>query len=402
MKRTRAICLTALMFAFSLPIQSLADERDERNRSGHRGELDATTIAARQHFFGFENVSQNGKIDEDKVIITWFSVQSYAVAVRGRVFLLDSYIYRVADAPPPGSYAYVPTTVPELVALKPEAIFIGHGHGDHADNAAYIAVLTGAAIFGAAEHCESMRADAIRIFGPGTEVKCTSLTTPSSDPGAEVREIDVLRPDVCVTSFKHVHSGAQGGVNPAFPGVLVNPIRDPRVDTLFPALPPPALDTRTVALSGGGPISMFYQFTVADSDFSFVWHDTNGPVVQVAPQVLGMLERLPKVDVEIGSLVSSGEAVTGVRDIGMYIQAIKPKIFYGGHSDNFNIGATVFYHRALQSQLDVFNVPANERPDIRGFHDPYDYLRPGLATFDLKNKVWRETPAGKSSATCRF
>jgi hypothetical protein len=156
-----------------------------------------------------------------------------------------------------------------------------------------------------------------------------------------------------------------------------------------------------MALSGGGPISMFYQFTVAGSDFSFVWHDTNGPVVQVAPQVLEKLNLLPKVDVELGSLVSSGEAVNGVRDIGMYIQAIKPKIFYGGHSDNFNIGASLSYRRALQSQFDVFNIPAAERPDVRGFHDPYDYLRPGLATFDLENKLWRETPAGKSSARCR-
>jgi hypothetical protein len=401
MIRTRAICLTAFLLSLSLPLQGLADDRRDRNGGGRHGESEAT-IAARQHFFGFENVNPtNGKVDDDKVIITWFSVQSYAVAARGRVFLLDSYIYRVADAPPPDTYAYVPTTVAELVALKPEAIFIGHGHGDHADNAAYIAVLTGATIFGAAEHCESMVADAARIFGPGTAVKCTSLTTPASDPGAEVREIDALRPDICVTSFKHVHSGAQGGQNPNFPGVLVNPIRDPRVDTLYPPLPPPALDTRTMALSGGGPISMFYHFTVADSGFSFVWHDTNGPIVQVAPHILQMLNALPKVDVEFGSLVSSGEAVIGVRDIGMYIQAIKPKIFYGGHSDNFNIGASPFYHRALQSQLDVLGVPPDDRPDIRGFHDPYDYLRPGLATFDLENKAWRETPAGKTSATCR-
>ena len=147
---------------------------------------------------------------------------------------------------------------------------------------------------------------------------------------------------------------------------------------------------------------MFYQFTVADSDFSFVWHDTAGPLIDLAPNVLDMLKFLPKVDVQLGAVVSIGETVNGVRDIGMYIQNIKPKIFYGGHSDNFNIGASMFYQQALVKQFDVFNIPVEERPEIRGLHDPYDYLRPGLATFEWKSRVWRETPPGKASPTCRF
>ena len=55
------------------------------------------------------------------------------------------------------------------------------------------------------------------------------------------------------------------------------------------------------------------------TDPSDTLNDTNGPVVQVAPQVLDISRSLPKVDVELGSLVSSGEAVNGERDIGMYI-----------------------------------------------------------------------------------
>ncbi len=360
-------------------------------------------VNARSHFFGFENVNQRtGEVDREKVIVSWFSVQSFAVAVRGRVFFLDSYIYRLADTP-----AYVPTTVQELVDLKPEVIFIGHGHGDHADNAAYIALKTGARIFGAAEHCVAMDADVAKLvsaglFPSGSQVRCTSLTTTGAAPGSEVREINVLRPDVCVSSFKHVHSGLGNGPNAAFPGVLVNPIRDPRVDTLFPATPPPKLNTTTTGIGGGGAVSMFYQFTVADSDFSFVWHDTAGPLIDLAPNVLDMLKFLPKADLELGAIVSVGETVNGVRDIGMYIQNIKPKIFYGGHSDNFNIGASLFYQQALVKQFDVFKIPLEERPEIRGLNDPYDYLRPGLATFSYKDRIWRDTPAGKASPTCRF
>src|SRR5262245_36794345 len=170
---------------------------------------------------------------------------------------MDSYIYRVSDTP-----AYVPTTVQELVDLKPEAIFLGHGHGDHADNAAYIAVKTGARIFGAAEHCDAMRGDAARIFGVGTEVPCTSLTTLASVPSSEVSEIDIFKGDICITSFKHLHSGA-APLDPDFPQNLINPVRDPRVDQLYPPKPPPALNTTTQA-GAGGSVSMFYQFGVED------------------------------------------------------------------------------------------------------------------------------------------
>jgi hypothetical protein len=310
------------------------------------------------------------------------------------VFLLDSYIYRLADTPT----GYVPTTVQELVDLTPAAIFIGHSHGDHADNAAYISTKTGAHIFGAAEHCAAMQLDAVKIFGAGATVPCTSLTTLGSTPGAEVVDIDLLKPDICIRSFKHLHSGP-APLDTDFPPNPINPVRDPRVAELYPTLPPPALDTRTTG-GVGGPISMFYQFTFHDSDFSFIWHDTNGPIKDFQPQLIPMLADLPKADVEFGSLVSTGETINGVRDIAMYIQLIKPKYFYGGHSDNFNIGASPYYHRALQRQFDIFAMAPEDRPVVLGYHDPYDYLRPGLATYSLKDPQWRVVPEGKRKARC--
>lgn len=381
----------ALLASVAVPSITLAHDNKH-----HPDPALAARIAARTHFFGAANVDQRtGRVDEDKVIITWFSVQSYAVAAKGRVFLLDSYIYRLADTPD----GYVPTTLQELVDLKPEAIFIGHGHGDHADNAAYISVKTGARIFGAAEHCVAMADDATRIFGAGTTAKCTALTTPGSTPGAEVVDIDFLRPDICIRSFKHLHSGP-APLDPDFPQNLVNPVRDPRVDQLYPPLPAPAVDTRTRGVGGGGAVSMFYQLTFNGSDFSVIWHDTNGPIKDFQPQLIPMLANLPKADVELGSLVSTGETINGVRDIAMYIQLIKPKYFYGGHSDNFNIGASPYYHQALQRQFDIFSIPADERPIVVGFHDPYDYLRPGLATYSLKDPQWKEVPDGKRKGRC--
>ena len=352
----------------------------------------AAMVAARSHYFGQANVDQKtGKVDKEKVILSYFSVSSYAVAARGHVFLLDSYIYRLGDTP-----GYVPTTVQELVDLNPEAIFIGHGHGDHADNAAYIAVKTGARIFGASEHCDAMRGDAARIFGAGTPVDCVSLTTPASAPGSEISDLDVLRPDICITAFKHLHSGA-APVDPNYPVNLINPVRDPRVNDLYPPLPPPTLNTRTSA-GAGGSVSMFYQFTTGN--FSWIWHDTNGPIRAFQPQLVPLIAGLPKADVEMGSLVSIGETTNGVYDIALYIQLVKPKIFYGGHADNFNIGASPYYHRALRTQLEIFGVPVAERPEVAGMDDPYDYITPGLATFNVKDKRWLEVPAGKTAVKC--
>jgi hypothetical protein len=84
MKLSRCGWLAASLVAVSLSSAALA-----------KNDADVALVAARSHFFGAENVDQRtGQVDKEKVIITWFSVQSYAVAAKGRVFLLDSYIYR--------------------------------------------------------------------------------------------------------------------------------------------------------------------------------------------------------------------------------------------------------------------------------------------------------------------
>ena len=87
----------------------------------------AETVAAREHFFGSENVAADGRVRSDRVILSWFSVASLAMAIDGHVVLLDTYIHKGEDKP-----NYVPTTTDEVAALDPEAIFIGHGHFDHA------------------------------------------------------------------------------------------------------------------------------------------------------------------------------------------------------------------------------------------------------------------------------
>ena len=411
MKRSRTLLLGAMLAAASLPLSAFAkdDDHDHDNDRDLKPqnlnpaklrrsdpEAFAAMIAARKRLFGPENVDpRNGKVDEKKVIVSWFSVASLAVAAKGRVFLLDSYIYRLAD----NRNGYVPLVRQDLVDVQPEAIFLGHGHGDHADNAAYIAKLTGATIYGAAEHCAAMQGDAARIFGAGTTVNCVTITPTGEAPGV-LRTLHAMNPDLCISAFKHQHSGAAPGASPTTNPI--NPVRDPRVDSLYPPQPAPTPDTRTQALNGGA-VSIMYQFTVGGSDFTFTWHNTAGPIRELAPQIQPLLSSLPKTDVEFGSGVSIGETVTGVRDIAEYISRLQPKVFYMFHSDNFNIGASMYYVKAIQREFNQVTppLPAALRPEIRGFHDPYDYVRPGLATFDWKDDYWRGSQVpNRASARC--
>ena len=95
----------------------------------------AAVIAARQKIFGLENVDpKNGEVREDRVIFSWLTNASFAAAVKGHVLLLDTFVTRLEVQP-----GRTPLVIQDLVDLDPDYIFIGHGHFDHADNAAYIA-----------------------------------------------------------------------------------------------------------------------------------------------------------------------------------------------------------------------------------------------------------------------
>ena len=127
-QRSRYLLLGAVLAAASLPLSTFAKDDDHDDHDNDRGlkpqnlnpaklrrsdpEAFAAMIAARKRLFGPENVDpRNGKVDEKKVIVSWFSVASLAVAAKGRVFLLDSYIYRMAA----NRNGYVPLVREDLV-----------------------------------------------------------------------------------------------------------------------------------------------------------------------------------------------------------------------------------------------------------------------------------------------
>src|SRR5215471_13537523 len=178
------------------------------------GNANPDTVAARARFFGAENVDQsNGQVRADRVIFSWITNASLAVSVKGRIVLLDSYLNRPELPPAAGTpdLRRSPISIQELVALAPEAIFLGHGHGDHADNAAYIAKLLNIPIYASPETCDVMQADVRRMFADpntanggvkiipdGQPVACIPPVSRGSMPGSEIVNIHQLDPVACI------------------------------------------------------------------------------------------------------------------------------------------------------------------------------------------------------------
>ena len=125
--RLRCSCLCAAAAALLLSAPARAD----RDRPPDAGFI-AKAVAARSKVFGPEHVDQRtGGVDRDLVIFSWITNASFAASVQGRVILLDTFVTRAETKP-----GRTPFVIDDLVDLHPDALFIGHGHFDHADNAA--------------------------------------------------------------------------------------------------------------------------------------------------------------------------------------------------------------------------------------------------------------------------
>jgi hypothetical protein len=380
-------------------------------------------VAARAKFFGAENVdAATGAVKKDKIIMSWGSNTTYAVAYMGRVILLDTYINR-PELPPPAAtqdLRRTPISAQDLIDLRPEAIFLGHGHFDHADNAAYISKwLNDIPIYSSPETCDAIQTDVQRMFNDpnavnggiklipnGNPANCVGIVSRGSQPGAEVVHLKQLEPLACIVAFKHIHSGT-APVDPSFPHVTINNVADNRDATMYPTQTrvapsnPPVPGQMAIQITGGshGPISLFYQFIARTGyNFSFVWHNTTGPLKEgigsdpglpspaIGAQLFGIMDSLTPTDVEMGSVVSLGQTNNGERDVVMYNQHIKPQIYIPGHVTDVALpSSSPEYRIAYFQQNDAMGVPFSQRPELRWLVDPLDFIRPQIfSTTDVR------------------
>ena len=424
----------AAVFAAALCVPQLAFSAATSN---------AEMIAARQKFFGVENVdSATGAVARDRVLVSWLTNTTYAVALKGRVILLDTFATRLEVTP--GRTSFV---IRDLVDLKPEAIFLGHGHSDHADNAAYIAGKTGAEIFASEETCPVMHFDLMRMkadpliqddpgsrIDPNATIKCTGVTTAGSAPGTQVIQIPALEPDVCVVGFRHLHSV----LVPRDSDFSVNPVQvtvDPRDATLFPAgvrltpFNPPQpgqMELRTgigFGTNPGGPVAIAFQFVMREAPhFTIMWTNSNGALKEGrgngwngtpedGARLVALMRSLPQTDVFMGIVSTANYPNNALRDTVMYTWALKPRLFVPGHHTTGTVGAegtSAALYVTLKKQFQIMEAPVgqwpgfprSEWPDLRWLTDPMDYGKP--IVFEPKSKEWARNELARNEQAQRL
>jgi L-ascorbate metabolism protein UlaG (beta-lactamase superfamily) len=478
--RTRPAIVAGILCAFSMAAGADDGDRD-RGRDAN-----ATLIKARQKFFGIENVDERGRIDRDKVIFSWATNTTYVVAAAGRVFLLDSYINRPELPTAPLDKRRTPILPQDFVDARPEAIFLGHGHGDHADNAAFVAKWTGATIYASPETCDVMQLDVTRMWNDpnkvnhgakivpnGDPVSCIGVVPRSSPPGeytgtvsnpvggkTTVRRITQFDPQICIETFKHIHSGTapQDG---DFPHSPLSNLGDPRYGGRAITAPPPAItypamfptgtsftppsnpdlavpgqmNTTTTGFGGSaGIIEIFYHFVVrgAGHDFTFSFVNSagpvkegigtgspglvtldqfndkanNGPAIALAAEIgkglFSILDSLPHPDVLLGSIVSLGATNNQQRDIILYTEHLKPKVYYPGHLTDVAQAGSALYHKLnWRETAQNMGFPQSDWPEFRLLVDPNDFLVPQV--FNTRDDRWSKTreAAERINSQCR-
>lgn len=383
-------------------------------------------IAARQHVFGVEHVDPvTGAMPNDKVVFSWLSASSFAAAIQGHVVMMDTFLTRLEV-----ERGRTPLTIHDLVNLNPDAITLGHGHNDHADNAAYISAMTDAVIYATEESCSTMDLDFARLsadprvqenpdyaFPEGASIDCVPVTSLGSVPGTEVVNLSFLEPQACVTAFRHLHSQAVPP-DPDFPPTPVQIIVDDRDEYLFPAgtplwprraepdyeaVDPRQFDNRTTRGAPGGADALFFSYMLRDgTNFSFVYQNTAGSLKEGigrgfegtpedGQRIISLLEALGPTDVQLGTAATGNFDNNGLRDLIMYQAAIKPKIYIPNHittGSRAREGSSLSVYAGYVSQMDLMGVPQEERPRLHWLVDPVDYIKP--IVFDIDNPTWSD------------
>jgi hypothetical protein len=377
-------------------------------------------IDARTKIFGIENVDpRTGELPRDKVVFSWLGHVSAAVSLRGRVIMLETFIPRLEVTP-----GRTPFVIKDLVDLKPEAIFIGHGHGDHADNAAFIAVKTGATLYMSPEACGTaqialnrikndpfIQADPVFAILASAKLNCVGLTTAGSTPGTQVVRVHQLEPVVCINAFRGLHSVAVP-VDPDWGPIIVVDTPDPRDRDLYPPGVPltptnprqPGQQDLRQGAGPGGADQINYQLVVrAGTNFALFHNSSVGAMKEGkgsnwpngtpedGQRILQLLRRLPQTDFAFSTVSSGNTDENGWRDHVYWAEALRPRIMVTGHAP---VGAALQYHSGFLNQLRLMEepralwpgFPQEEWPIVRNHTDPTDLLKPQV--FEINSPAW--------------
>ncbi len=342
------------------------------------GKQTPETIAARQKWFGMDNVNpRTGAVRTDRVIMSWGGISTFAASFNGHVVLLDGALAFGPRGTWGGNANYISTTPEEYAALNPEMYLFGHGHPDHMGHSVQImTLLPTLQMYGMQEHCNDIKT----IMAP-TPVNCTSILAAGAQFGTEATIPVNLIPGVDVRAVKHPHSAGP-----------TDPVNDPAFDTeqvtphtcvSYTDFPPNGTEPAEVGGATSGVLSFSWQFHIQGTNFSLGWADTTGDISgNVSVPGLGNGGAVPPVyatwphtNVMFGAI-----AVSPRRILNQQITAIEPQLFFAIHHDPC---AQDVY---AEFQAQIATLPQALQPAIHWLNDPGDYHRPQI--FDPSSPVW--------------
>lgn len=323
--------------------------------------------------------------DPGQVRLRWFGVTNFIASFGGQVVLLDAWVIQgtIAD--------YVPTKVADLIAADPEYIYIGHGHFDHSAHAGVIAEATGAKIVGTVEHCAGAKEDATNPDA----VACVEIVDAAGHEFHGGNSQPPSPPYVPPTPF-----GTTGYPREGPPGLEVTAVISKHSS---PRAPDPTQPRAPVGIPNGAPAILEYPPSPTDfahlfansgddeggsvayrfrwGQFDLAWHDTVGPLSNPGEggtdEIVRALGALGSVDLEIGAVQGFNQITNGLKDVRVYIEALRPKVFMPAHHDNWlppNATTGSAYYDPLAAEIDL--IPFSSRPTLCFISDRENYLAP--------------------------
>ena len=342
------------------------------------GKQSRATIAARQKWFGLDNVNPNtGAVRTDRVIMSWAGVSTFAASFNGHVVMLDGYLAYARSGTWGNSKKYISTDYEEYAALNPEMYLFGHGHGDHMGHTVQILeLLPTLQMYGMAEHCNDIKAR----MAP-TPVNCTSILAAGAPFGSEATVPVNMIPGVEARAVKHPHSAGP-----------LDKVNDPPFSTeqavvrpciAYSQFPPDGTEPSSFGGPTSGVLSFSWQFKFVGTNFALGWADTTGdisgnravPGLGTGAEVPPVYATWPHTNVLFGSI-----AVSPRRVFGQQIAAIEPQLFIPIHHDPCAFDVKV------ELDGEVEKLPDALKPQVWYISDPGDYHRP--IVFDPKSPAW--------------
>ena len=330
----KILCTLAILFIISLPLStSFAG-----NNAGHENNNVCESLVP---------AAVGGPVSHKNNILSirWLGAANLEMTYKGSVILFSAYFGRGPDFPVPeypqsyellddpqlfdpalyirpDGYAQFAVLQPEEV-IRADAVFLGHAHGDHMQDAAQVAMQTGAT-----------------VYGPEPTIAPLVNQGLPSDQMLQLNDGDFLEfKDYTVEAVLVLHSGRDFVQTPPEVKDAGKAGKQLMSDLSPPASPEQiAWQAAQEGKKGGQPPVLAYLFTFG-KDFRVILYDTANP--NLTPEVTALMQRIGgKTDVCSVAFAGSPEQYA-IPAVMPEIKLFNAKYFIANHHDSMNLSPSL-------------------------------------------------------------